>query len=344
MIIPVAYIARYGNLFSCVVYNTDTNKFQDCNNLDIANNIKLPIQDYFSLETVNNGIITIVGKNKSEFVVCFGDAMLYTLNKRQVLKYNISNAKLSKDNRIICKQGKMPDLSRLFPDNRIKFIGFSGNSNNSSLGEAKKFNALFSNKRCIIKFSKGNTDDLINEVIYYKISKIINVKVCNAVLTKYGGKPCVASIFEYGLTDCFKSFKNITNVQDDYTLTVEQNISSKIGSIVKSLSKQSEREFMKALILDYLLGQQDRHLSNLAIKNNEFYPLFDNGECLGLGYYSLWSDCFRRVVERWDKGTIKTLVPINKEQYNQILKIIKDKNKIQVFKENYKKLYGGGNT
>ena len=55
------------------------------------------------------------------------------------------------------------------------------------------------------------------------------------------------------------------------------------GEILKSLSDKDKWIFDKYMLLDYILLQEDRHYSNLAVVNNRLYPLFDNGECLGIG-------------------------------------------------------------
>lgn len=48
------------------------------------------------------------------------------------------------------------------------------------------------------------------------------------------------------------------------------------------------------LVVDYILAQQDKHMSNMALKNGYMYPLFDNGECLGIGTIGEFSKNFER--------------------------------------------------
>lgn len=320
MLIPVAYITNYGgNPIGCVAYNTDTHKFNDTD-ISLAKGAILPIQDYLSCE-VKGLYATIVGKNYKEYVCCFGDNMLYSLSKEQLSHYKLTNVKITKDNRLICRQGKMQDLSYLFPDKRIQFVRLSRELQNSSIGIAKKFYAKFNGKDCLIKFSKGNENDLINEVLYYKVGKILNIRVCKAILTQYNGKNCIASIFEYDKKkDSYLSFKNTNKT---------------LGDIRNSFCESDKLEFDKALILDYLLSQQDRHLSNLAIVNGRFYPLFDNGECLGLSPISYFSNRFRQYIERMDN--VSKVLSITEQQYREIIKVLKDKS--TVFIDNFNKIY-----
>lgn len=50
--------------------------------------------------------------------------------------------------------------------------------------------------------------------------------------------------------------------------------------------------------LDYIMSQQDRHMSNIALLNRGMYPLFDNGECLGIGTIGFFSQNYRIYMER----------------------------------------------
>lgn len=52
MIVPVAYITQYTKKIGCVVYNTQTNKFEDCQDITIAKDRDLPVQDYMTCLTV----------------------------------------------------------------------------------------------------------------------------------------------------------------------------------------------------------------------------------------------------------------------------------------------------
>lgn len=198
---------------------------------------------------------------------------------------------------------------------------------NSSIGVAKKFYAKFNGKRCIIKFSKlGDNQDLINEVIYYKLSKVIPVKVCRKIITTYCGKRCIALIFEYSNRDTFVSFRHKGGI---------------VGKVRNRLDRKQQKELDRALILDYLMSQQDRHLSNLALVNDLFYPLFDNGECLGISSIGYWSNKLRNAVERWGSDYVKNILPINDIQYYKIIEVLKTEDRIRIFQRNFNKIYKG---
>ena len=85
-------------------------------------------------------------------------------------------------------------------------------------------------------------------------------------------------------------------------------------------SKEEKIEFDKMMILDYILSQQDRHYSNIALLNDKMYPLFDNGECLGIGSIGFFSENYRKYVRRLNRNYIKKIIDIsNLHQIKNIL-------------------------
>lgn len=308
MLIPVCYISSYGHITGTVYYDNVCLRFIDSQNIS---NRHLPVQDYLNCSIVNNNICTIVGKNYkyNTYAVCFGDNFIYEVTRDVLLKYNVSNIKFSKDNKIICLDGKLPDFSDFFPNRSIKFEGLFKDTQASSLGLARKFFAKYNNSYCIVKFSKRSDDlDLLNEEVYYKVSEILGVSCCKAKITKYYNKQCVISVFNYDKDkDLFKSFKSTgLSIQDIYN----------------RFSSNDKIMFNKMMLLDFILSQQDRHMSNIAICNNNLYPLFDNGECLGLGSISYFSQNFRKYVLNLDKKYIRDIFHIDNKKLDIISKVI----------------------
>ena len=112
-----------------------------------------------------------------------------------------------------------------------------------------------------------------------------------------------------------------------------KNLNKSFGEILKSLSDKDKWIFDKYMLLDYILLQEDRHYSNLAVVNNRLYPLFDNGECLGFNSISYFSSNFRSYVERLDKNYLRSLCTVNNKFYellnhNQISLVKNEVNKI----------------
>lgn len=316
MNIPVCYIS--GSNTGIITF--DGKHFVD--NTCISNiNRELPNQDYMTCEVYNpNNICTIVGRDNRDYIVCFGDNALYRLNRASMNKYRLSNAVI-KNGRLTLID-KVDDLGYRFPDKKIVFGGRLSDTRQSSIGIARKFYGTYEGKLCIIKFSKwSNNKDLINEVKYYKIASILGVRCCKAFLSKYDDKLCCLSFFEYNQSkDMFSSFKKLNKSDSE---------------IYESLSKQEKIEYDKMLLLDYLLLQQDRHKSNIALLNNKMYPLFDNGECLGLGAIGYFSENYRVYVKRLPKSYIKQLIDFKK--INQVYKML-DKAELELVNNNIKEL------
>ncbi len=265
MNIPVCYIEQYGNIIGTYEFNED--KFID-NIVSTSQDRILPIQNYTDCSVINrNNICTIVGRDNREYIVCFGDNSLYRISRDKLNNYNISNA-IIKNNRLTILDD-INDLGHRFPDKSIKFSNIFTDIKQSSIGIARKFIGTYNGCTCIVKFSKrSDNKDIQNEIKYYEIAKSLNIKCCRAYYSKYDNRDCCISIFEYNMNnDIFSSFKKLNKP---------------IEEIYKSLSKIDKQEFDKMMLLDYLLSQQDRHYSNIALINDRMYPLFDNGESLGI--------------------------------------------------------------
>lgn len=295
MLIPVCNISQYGMLLNMqVAYDTSQNKFVDqkgrCDRT-------LPIQDYISCSITNNNICTLVGHNAKEYVVCFGDNMLYSVSKNVLHNYTISNAHYDSLGRIRCAD-KLVDLQKFFPDKNIKFGKVFSCDEKSSLGEAKKFFGTYMGKPCVVKMSKSDDKDILNERSYYEASLLLGVKCCEAIVSIYYGKKCCISIYDYDINkDIFRSFKSL---------------GGNFENVVSKLSKKDRIELDKMLIFDFIFSQQDRHMSNIALINNNIYSMFDNGECLGIGVIGHFSSMHRRYVKNLDKNYIKKLLPLDK--------------------------------
>ena len=322
MKIPVCYISEYGRIIGTSVYDTKTNLFKETEKISNRN---LPILDIKSFLISNqNKLGSLVGKVKNNYVVCFGENILHLITRNQLLKINLSNVKFSTDGKVICVDGALEDLSYLFPDTNLKFIENKDFVRASSLGVAKKFIGVYKNRLCVVKFSKfSHNEDLENEILYKRVADVLTIPCCKVIKTRYSGKDCVVSLFEYNPEiDCFQSFKTLKG---------------DIGNILKNVSKKSQIMFDRMLILDFLMSQQDRHMSNLALLNGEIYPLFDNAESLGLGGIGYFSENFRQVVKRMDIRYVEKIMQIDSLKLNEIRNILGFK-KFQIFENNLKEL------
>ena len=318
MSIPVCYISQYGRIIGTCDF--DGTKFIDNKSTSILNR-KLPVQDYISCEIIDeSNICTVVGRDNKEYIVCFGDNALYRVDRETLSKYNVSNA-IIKNGKLFITD-KVEDLGYRFPDKKIVFNAKFKEIKQSSIGIARKFYGKYNKRYCVVKFSKqSNNRDIQNEIKYYEIASILGVKCCRVVYSRYDNKDCCISFFEYDKNkDVFSSFKKLNK-------PIEQ--------IYKSLSKDEKIEFDKMMILEYILSQQDRHYSNIALLNDKMYPLFDNGECLGVGSIGFFSENYRKYVRRLDRNYIKQIIDFSK--LHQIKNIL-NPDEVKLVQSNIKEL------
>lgn len=297
MQIPVCNIERHGMLAGAVIFDTNTRKFLDINKISDR---CLPVQDYLSCTVECNKRCTAIGKvyARGTYVICFGDNFAYECDRQVLMHYTVSNLKFGSDGRIICIDGRLPDLIDLFPDKKIKFVSSFSESQASSLGVSRKFYAYYDGMPCVVKFSKRTDNkDIFNEELVYNMACKLSVPCCRAITSKYFGKYCCISIYAYTARDVFRSFKT-TGLS--------------IKDIYNRLRDEDKVIFDRMMLFDFLVKQEDRHMSNLALLNGRMYPLFDNGECLGLGIVSIFSANFRKYILGMNKNYLCHLIDFNK--------------------------------
>ena len=92
--------------------------------------------------------------------------------------------------------------------------------------------------------------------------------------------------FDYGYLECGKRTHSFYDIKDQLELMQKQD------SIV--IDKDFFPQLKKMIVLDYIFGNQDRHMSNIHIyvenqdgkKHISLAPIFDNGLSLGLCHYA----------------------------------------------------------
>lgn len=131
--------------------------------------------------------------------------------------------------------------------------------------------------------------DVESEVAVYELSKRIGVPCCAAIQTD---ENTVFSEFEYNFaTEQIIHFRHLF---EDGERTNENELKNLINK-----RTQFKDDFYKMIFLDFLTLQDDRHLSNFAIKINlenrteSFYPLYDNGRSL------FYQDTEKTITEAW---------------------------------------------
>lgn len=283
-------------------------------------NRKLPKQDILSCSISRTTECTVIGKvySRNTYVVCFGDNIAYEVTRDELSRLTPSNIKVSLDGKFICVDGKLPDMSNMFKDSRIKFKSTMEEFQQSSLGISKKFHALYGNRCCVVKFSKFNLQELDNEVVYKEVCDYLKVLCCDVVKTTYFARPCIVSIYEYKVgEDIFQSFKQL---------------GGSVPDIYNKLSVSDKQMFDRYMIVDYILAQQDRHMSNLATINGKLYPLYDNGECLGLGSIGQYSNSFIRYVSTLSKVYIQDILGFSREKLLGVISLVPNSQRLSVKK------------
>lgn len=118
--------------------------------------------------------------------------------------------------------------------------------------------------------------DVESEVAVYKLGQRIGVPCCEAVQTD---ENTVFSKFEYNFSkDQIVHFRHLF---EDGERTSDNELENLIDK-----RPNYTNDFYRMIFLDYLTKQDDRHLSNFAVKINPetrietFYPLYDNGRSL----------------------------------------------------------------
>jgi len=177
------------------------------------------------------------------------------------------------------------------------------------------------------------TTDVESEVAVYLLAKKLGVECCPAYRT---GKDTVFSAFLYDFSkEYIVHFRRLfAGVRSDNEY---QNLIS--------VRPQYKNDFARMIVLDFISRQDDRHLSNMAIKicrkAESFYPLYDNGRSLfyedseemvaqavsdpinyatAFGYSGTYYDYVKEIAE--ERGSLKGLMnlDVGKDVVLEILK------------------------
>ncbi len=128
-------------------------------------------------------------------------------------------------------------------------------------------------KRPINDSSKDN----VAEAIVYRIAMIVGVPCVKAMVVMHNGNIGSFSRYEIDELDKVEHLRAVLGISelhiDDFFETIKNMRVKNVGSLYARAYQY--------VTLDYLTGQQDRHMENLAFirdrDNIQFYPLYDNG-------------------------------------------------------------------
>ena len=155
----------------------------------------------------------------------------------------------------------------------IKKKDLEGDSVNSPEGYNIKRYGVFNDKYGIYKKRiSPMTTDVESEIAVYKLAQKLGIDCCPAYLVD---ENIMFSEFVYNFSEEYivhfrRLFEGVRS-DNEYRNLIE-------------VRPQYKTDIIKMLILDYITRQDDRHLSNIAIKvskdGERFYPLYDNGRSL----------------------------------------------------------------
>lgn len=155
----------------------------------------------------------------------------------------------------------------------IKKKDLEGDSVNSPEGYNIKRYGVFNDKYGIYKKRiSPMTTDIESEIAVYKLAQKLGIACCPAYLVD---ENTMFSEFVYNFSEEYivhfrRLFEGVRS-DNEYRNLID-------------VRPQYKTDIIKMLILDYITRQDDRHLSNIAIKvskdGERFYPLYDNGRSL----------------------------------------------------------------
>ena len=167
------------------------------------------------------------------------------------------------------------------------------------IGSTKKFECDIKGVHGLFKerISMQSKDHIMEEVAY-RLASIVGVRCCEASCRKV--QDLYGSFSKFEIADISK-LTNFTQLLGSKELWTEDIISRVIQ--LAGVNSKFTLDVYKVLIFDFIVGQIDRHMDNLAIYNDgrviHLYPLYDNGlccfssfsndtaiQCLNNGFYS----------------------------------------------------------
>lgn len=299
-LIPVNNVKWRGAMVATTVYDTDSNAFSEVG----YRGLTLPIAgEPDAASSVRGGGCSLLGICGERFVVSFGESRALLIDRRSLRRNGVNYTVDDADN-IQSLYGEIADLSKFFSDDSFVYVRDMYDSGEGVSKRTFRFLGydIRSKKAGIIKLDKPEV--LRNELCYKIIGDTLSIPVCPVEPGRAcGGKPAIISFVAlYPESDGIISF---------YKLAHAKKLS--LTELVDSMSDQFRIDFYRALILDYIMEQADRNLSNLAVLDgSRLHPLFDNGAALGSaassgGYSDSFANAARRLPSDMIEATLSNL-------------------------------------
>ena len=300
MLIVVNKLSQMEFVVGYTVFNTDNGKFETAKSLENCyyHDIdKYAMYDYMSNYLWGKSTVVLgysIIKGHKYYIINFGRKSFYIVAYKYLCDNinNILNIHFDKANRLRFYNNKaIPDITHLCKNEHFEYIDKITNGQIGSVGQNEKFLGRHIDTGLIgvVKFPLRENmqrhlleyNDARNEVICYNLGKLFGVHCCRVIEGLSCGKYCVLSVFEYDMrTESICSLRK-TLARMGYSEGDRFNF----NALINKYGEQFRINFLRIMAFDYVTCQADRHMSNIAIYNNDIYPLYDNGRSLALGIY-----------------------------------------------------------
>jgi hypothetical protein len=300
----------------------DTNKIKQIQNICDYKESRLGTFDINTKQIIKNAY-TVLGKcssndnSVSTFIICDSTGSIKRVTKEIIIKTgenSFTNIIICKNETIRLIRGTLPlikDKHKETSKNTVIKIGSLIQSTSGSVGVGKKFfgKRVSDNKFGCVKFEIfPNSLDINNEVLAYKLGKLLKFDVAEASFETYNSKRCIISIYNYN-----KQLEKITSLKSEIGT---ENFHNKFNKkwFIQNKSEKAWNKFIQMIMLDLIMHQTDRHISNIAFKDKDLYSLYDNGR-------ALFFDCVDTVPDNIDlnnRGSIVESFVTNEHGYGWV--------------------------
>lgn len=159
----------------------------------------------------------------------------------------------------------IPRLLEMFTETKSRQVNTM-----SSGGQNIKYYTKYQDKFGVKKKRlTGLTFDSESELAVYNLARRLGVNVC----------PTYRIDASHTFSEFQFNFLNEEIIHMRHLLLDYRDFESTYEQVVKAFPA-IKNDIIKMLILDYITAQDDRHLSNYAMKDKYLYPLYDNGRSL----------------------------------------------------------------
>jgi hypothetical protein len=225
------------------------------------------------------------GKDKATYyIVCDGNGKRQQVSREAFIrnkdKLRLTNVVITSDNKIKFINGSIPIFGGAeYTRNRdtVTKLGDIGATTPGLYGVNKKFfgRRVRDGALGCVKFPLfAGSYDIKNEVLAYKIGKMLGFDVAEATLESFDGRECAISIYNYNLYGAKPRSLKLEVGTDGFHKRFNE------GWVKKNKSEHAWDKFVQMLMFDIITHQKDRHTSNIAFLGNDLYSLYDNGRCL----------------------------------------------------------------